>query len=142
MNINMNIPGLKGVVVSKIEELEMGIALHVSMPVQRHQCQSCQQWTTKVHDYRIQKIKYLKWFERMTVLFYKRRRYVCHCGKRFSEKAPCLLSGINVSQKNIPKSSGSSGNIQYNGDSSLAKDCSKRDDRGCSITKSHCDRWI
>src|SRR5690606_40755010 len=27
----------------------------------------------------------LKWFERKTLLFYKRRRYVCACGKRFSE---------------------------------------------------------
>ena len=27
-------------------------------------------------------------FERLTVLFYKRRRYVCGYGKRFSEEAP------------------------------------------------------
>ena len=32
MNFNMNIPGLKGVEISKIEELETGIVLHVSMP--------------------------------------------------------------------------------------------------------------
>lgn len=87
MNFNMNIPGLKGVDIMKIEELETGVAISVELPRQAHQCPACQQWTTKVHDYRIQKIKHLKWFERMTVLFYKRRRYVCACGKRFAEKA-------------------------------------------------------
>ena len=71
MNFNMNIPGLKGVDITKIEELETGVAISVELPRQAHQCPACQQWTTKVHDYRIQKIKHLKWFERMTVLFYK-----------------------------------------------------------------------
>jgi len=44
--------------------------------------------TSKVHDYRIQKIKHLKWFERLTVLLYKCRRYACVCRKRFSEVSP------------------------------------------------------
>jgi len=30
----------------------------------------------------------LKWFERLTIFFYKRRRYACVCGKRFSEESP------------------------------------------------------
>ncbi|MDR4888546.1 ISL3 family transposase, partial [Fredinandcohnia sp. QZ13] len=44
-----------------------------------------------VHDYRVQKIQHLKWFERKTQIFYKRRRYVCECGKRFSEKNPFVM---------------------------------------------------
>ncbi|MBD8006522.1 transposase family protein [Bacillus norwichensis] len=28
----------------------------------------------KIHDYRAQKIKHLKWFGRLTYLFYKKRR--------------------------------------------------------------------
>ncbi|MEK5069749.1 ISL3 family transposase [Sporosarcina sp. FSL K6-1508] len=88
MNLNMNIPGLKDVVIEKIEEVGERTALHVSLPKKPHKCPSCGEMTTKVHDYRMQKIKHLKWFERLTVLFYKRRRYACACGKRFSEKSP------------------------------------------------------
>jgi len=84
----MNIPGLKDVVIEKIEEVGERTALHVSLPKKPHKCPSCGEMTTKVHDYRMQKIKHLKWFERLTVLFYKRRRYACACGKRFSEKSP------------------------------------------------------
>ncbi len=84
----MNIPGLKGVEVNKIEEVGDRIALYVSLPPNPHQCPACGTLTKKIHDYRIQKIKHLKWFERLSVLFYKRRRYACPCGKRFSEKSP------------------------------------------------------
>ncbi|VDH01634.1 Transposase and inactivated derivatives [Lysinibacillus sphaericus] len=88
MNNTMNIPGLKGVEVNKIEEVGDRIALYVSLPPNPHQCPACGTLTKKIHDYRIQKIKHLKWFERLSVLFYKRRRYACPCGKRFSEKSP------------------------------------------------------
>lgn len=88
MNNTMNIPGLKGVEVNKIEEVGDRIALHVSLPLKPHHCPACGTLTQKVHDYRIQKIKHLKWFERLSVLFYKRRRYACPCGKRFAEKSP------------------------------------------------------
>lgn len=88
MNFNLNIPGLKGVEIEKIEGIGERIALHVSLPKQPHKCPRCGEMTTKVHDYRIQKVKHLKWFERLTVLFYKRRRYACACGKSFSEKSP------------------------------------------------------
>lgn len=64
------------------------IALYVQMPKCTHPCPVCKKETSKVHDNRIQKINHLKWFERLTILFYKRRRYVCHCGKRFAEKLP------------------------------------------------------
>lgn len=88
MNFNMNIPGLKDVRIEKIEEIGERIALYVSLPKRPHQCPDCGEMTSKIHDYRMQKIKHLKWFERLTILFYKRRRYTCICGKRFSEKAP------------------------------------------------------
>ena len=88
MNFNMIIPGLKDVVIEKIEEVGERTALHVSLPKKPHKCPNCGEMITKVHDYRVQKIKHLKWFERLTVLFYNRRRYACTCGKRFSEKSP------------------------------------------------------
>lgn len=88
MNFTMNVPGLKGVTIHKVEEKGERIALHVSLPKKAHNCPNCHQVTSKVHDYRIQKNKHLKWFEPLTILFYKRRRYSCPCGKRFSEKPP------------------------------------------------------
>ena len=57
----------------------MGIAISIELPRHVYQYPVCQQWTTKVHS--------LKWFERMTVIFYKPRRYAYVCGKCFAEKA-------------------------------------------------------
>lgn len=79
-------PGLEELIITKMEEIEGGIHLHVSVPRRRHQCPACGDWTHKVHDYRIQKVKHLKLFERTTYLFYRKRRYACPCGKRFAEK--------------------------------------------------------
>lgn len=91
MNFTMNIPGLKDVIITKMEQVEDRVALHVELEVQLHQCPRCQEKTRRVHDYRIQKIKHLKWFERLTYLFYKKRRYVCGaCGKKFAEQNPFI----------------------------------------------------
>ncbi len=68
-----------------IEEQKERIVLYISLPRKEHTCHAYVQKTSKVHDYRMQKIKHLRWFERLTILFYKRRRYACTCGKRFSE---------------------------------------------------------
>jgi transposase len=88
MNFTMIFPGLKDVTVTKMEEANGIMRLHVEMERKAHRCPVCDRPTTKIHDYRIQKIKHLKWFERETVLFYRRRRYACECGKRFSENNP------------------------------------------------------
>ncbi|BDH60778.1 ISL3 family transposase [Lysinibacillus sp. PLM2] len=88
MYFNMKIPGFEGVEIHKVENVEDRIALYVMMPRKEHKCPVCGNLTSKVHDYRIQKIKHLKWFERLSMIFYKRRRYVCDCGKRFSEDNP------------------------------------------------------
>lgn len=91
MNFTMNIPGLKDVIITKMEQVEDRVALHVELEVQLHRCPRCQEKTRRVHDYRIQKIKHLKWFERLTYLFYKKRRYVCGaCGKKFAEQNPFI----------------------------------------------------
>jgi transposase len=85
MNSIMNIPGLKDCQVIKMEERKGEIFLYVEMERKPHPCPDCGQLTNKVHDYRWQKVQHLKWFERMTYIWYKRRRYACACGKRFSE---------------------------------------------------------
>ncbi len=81
----MFMPGLKDSVITKVEEFGETIRIYVEMARKVHRCPQCQERTKKVHDYRLQKIHHLKWFERKTQIFYKRRRYVCGCGKRFSE---------------------------------------------------------
>ncbi|NCU16665.1 transposase family protein, partial [Pallidibacillus pasinlerensis] len=73
--------------IIKIEQFEDRIAIYVVMPVKLHKCPKCSEKTRKIHDYRIQKIKQLKWFERLCYIFYRKRRYKCgECGKRFYEK--------------------------------------------------------
>ncbi|PLR90795.1 ISL3 family transposase [Bacillus sp. T33-2] len=86
MNFIINIPGLEEATVTRVEERHNVVCLFVEMERKVHRCPSCDQRTRRVHDYRMQKIDHLKWFERKTQIFYKRRRYACRCGKRFSEK--------------------------------------------------------
>ncbi len=88
MNNNVNIPRLKDVIIEKIEEVGERTAIYVTLPRKPHPCPPCGRTTEKIHDYRMQKVKHLKWFERLTVLFCKRRRYACDYGKRFSESTP------------------------------------------------------
>lgn len=85
MNSNIILPGFEDVIITKMERVEERLSIHVELPVKEHVCPSCKNRTQKIHDYRLQKIKHLKIFERHTLLFYKRRRYACSCGKRFSE---------------------------------------------------------
>ena len=105
MNINMEIPGLKDVIIEKIEELNDKIAIHVKLPLGTHTCPNCGRPTKKVHDYRVQKVNHLKWFERLTVLFYKLRRYVCSCGKRFSEPSPFVCRSLSTFFKRVESGS-------------------------------------
>jgi len=86
MNFNMNFPGLKGCIITNVEEREEKVVFHLEVERKVHKCPECGLETNKVHDYRLQKIKHLKLFERMTEIWYKRRRYACSCGKRFSEE--------------------------------------------------------
>jgi len=82
MNFNIFLPGLEEVQLIKMEQVEDRICF----PISTHTCPTCRKKTRKVHDYRIQKIKHLKLFERLTYIFYRKRRYVCTCGKKFAEK--------------------------------------------------------
>ncbi|MGN7943301.1 ISL3 family transposase [Virgibacillus sp. 6R] len=90
MNSNINLPGFEEVIVNKTEVIEDKFCFYVEMPVKEHPCPNCGALTLKVHDYRTQKIKHLKVFERHTVIFYKKRRYSCVCGKRFAENNPFI----------------------------------------------------
>ncbi|OUM88568.1 transposase family protein [Parageobacillus thermoglucosidasius] len=89
MNRNIFLPGLKDVKINKVEICEHSIHFYFEMPVKPHRCPRYGTEGRKIHDYRIQKIRHFKWFERPTVLFYRKRRYACQtCGKRFAEENP------------------------------------------------------
>ncbi|KPL58614.1 ISL3 family transposase [Rossellomorea vietnamensis] len=88
MNSTIMLPGFEDVNIIKMEEVDERLCLHIELPLMSHNCPECPASTMKVHDYRIQKIKHLKLFERHTLLFYRKRRYVCPCGKRFAENNP------------------------------------------------------
>jgi len=72
MNFNMFLPGFEEVQITKMEKTDNGVALYVEMELTPHRCPSCQAITSKVHDYRIQKIRHLKIFERPSFVFYRK----------------------------------------------------------------------
>lgn len=62
------------------------IELHIKMKQKPHICPRCGEITSKIHDYRVQRIKDVPLFGKPTVIVLKKRRYVCrHCGKKFYE---------------------------------------------------------
>lgn len=90
MNSNIVLPGFEETIITKTELRDEQYIIHFEMPLKTHTCPQCGNETNRVHDYRITKIKHLKMAERMTILFYRKRRYVCICGKRFAEKSPVV----------------------------------------------------
>lgn len=90
MNSNILLPGFEEVIIQKTETVEDKLCFHIEMPVKEHCCPKCGLKTINVHDYRTQKIKHLKVFERHTLIFYRKRRYSCSCGKRFAENNPLI----------------------------------------------------
>ncbi|WP_026065270.1 ISL3 family transposase [Amphibacillus jilinensis] len=63
MDFTMNIPGLKDYIITNSEEREGTVQIYVEMDRTPHCCLICDTKTERVHDYRYQKIKHLKWFE-------------------------------------------------------------------------------
>ncbi|AIS52762.1 transposase for insertion sequence element IS1001 [Thermoanaerobacter kivui] len=62
------------------------IELHIKMKQKPHICPRCGEITSKIHDYRVQRIKDVPLFGKPTVIVLKKRRYVCRCcGKKFYE---------------------------------------------------------
>jgi len=60
-----------------IIENDNRIELHIKMKQKPHICPRCRATTSKIHDYRIQKIKDMPLFGKLTMIVPKKRRYVC-----------------------------------------------------------------
>lgn len=76
---------LEGVIVTDIANEENILTIFLELARKEHTCPCCGRKTDRVHDYRIQRVKDID-IGRETVLKYRKRRYVCSCGKRFYEE--------------------------------------------------------
>lgn len=86
MNFNMILPVLEDAVITEAKEMNGYYHLHIELLKILQRCPKCGKQTSRIHDYRTQKIQHLKIFERNTYLFNRKRRYSCSCGKQFTEK--------------------------------------------------------
>lgn len=77
---------LKAVEITKLERKTEGIFLHLTIKAKIQTCLCCKNKTNKIHDYRIQTIKDVPYYQQMLFLVLKKRRYVYkHCEKCFCE---------------------------------------------------------
>ncbi|MDQ0218350.1 transposase [Peribacillus cavernae] len=90
MNSTMDIPGLKEAIVTKVDEAEGVMRIFVEMEPRTHRCPQCNARTNKIHDYRIQKIHHIKWFERTTQIFIDVAVMCVTAGNAFQRKHPLL----------------------------------------------------
>ena len=78
--------------------------LTFSLPIQDHECPQCHQVTTRVHDYRNQKIKTATVNECECKIVYRRRRYRCPiCGKVFAEHNTFIGKGQQIPYADVMK---------------------------------------
>ena len=83
MHSNVSLPRFEDAIVLKTEVRGRQYLIHFEMPITTQVFPNCRKGTRCVHDYRWTKVKHLTMAERMTTLFYRRRRYACTCGKRY-----------------------------------------------------------
>ena len=82
----INLFGIQENLVKKVERGQNFINFFIETKPKLHICPSCNHYTNKVHDYRIQKIQHIKVGQIQSYIILNKRRYVCpHCNKRFYE---------------------------------------------------------
>jgi Transposase and inactivated derivatives len=83
--------GLENVIVSNVVETDTHLEIFIETKPCHQSCPQCGERTRSIHDYRLQKIRDVKFREMYTYLVLKKRRYKCtSCGKRFYERYPFL----------------------------------------------------
>jgi len=94
--------GFKDVTVTFVERKENCLHIHMLMNRKVHKCPRCGKATNKIHDYRTQRIKDITSFGSYTLMYLKKRRYVCSiCNKRFYEETPFLSRYQRVTRRLI-----------------------------------------
>ena len=84
-NYTTEILNLEDVIVTDVKNVAGQLHVSVELPRRMHICPSCGAQTDRIHDYRLQRIKDIP-LGRTTLLFLRKRRYRCGCGKRFFEE--------------------------------------------------------
>jgi len=83
--------GLKDIILENVEETENTRNIFIHMEQRVHVCPRCGCHTSKIHDYRTQKVKDISSFGLITILHIRKRRHVCPvCNKKFYEKIDFL----------------------------------------------------
>lgn len=85
-NYIKKILGIKGVKIEKVENSCDTISIHIVPSSKFAKCPYCESKSSKIHDYRKQRITDLPTLGQKTELVLKKRRFVCNCGKRFTER--------------------------------------------------------
>ncbi len=76
----------KDIILHQVVENEKEVELHISQIQKPHKCPKCGSITSKIHDYRVQRVKDIPIMGKRTYLVLRKRRYVCkECGKKFFE---------------------------------------------------------
>ena len=72
------------------------ISFYIQTDIKPHSYPNCNALTSKVHDYRIQKMKDIPLQGKSCFLFLKKRRSHCsHCGKHFYESYPFIAKYLH-----------------------------------------------
>lgn len=93
--------GLQDVTVKNIETSEENITIFIEMKRRECNCPACGIKTSRIHDYREQKVRDLSAFGKTVTLKLRKRRYACSCGKRFIESVPFLPHYQRMTQRKI-----------------------------------------
>ena len=82
---------LEDVIVTNIECVKKEMHIHLRMEQRFHSCPRCGKVTSKIHDYRVQRVKDVSICGFNTILHLNKRRHVCpDCGKKFYEEISFL----------------------------------------------------
>lgn len=88
INKLLNLPE-EFIIQEKIIEKES--YLYLSLPQTPHECPNCKTITSRVHDYREQKVTDIPLLMEKTMIVFRKRRYICPCcKKKFYEDNPML----------------------------------------------------
>lgn len=85
-DFSRKIVGIQDANITNVKETSKEIEIYIELDVKEHQCPFCNHATSKIHDYRVQRITDIPYRAKRMTLVYKKRRYICpHCGKKFYE---------------------------------------------------------
>jgi len=84
-NYTEELLGLEDVIVESVERNENTLCIYVSIHKRIHKCPLCGEPTSKVHDYKSQRIKDISAFGEITNIYLRKR---CHaCPRDFMRKS-------------------------------------------------------